>query len=546
MANNVTVSLGLKDQLTSPLKGVMAGVRSEMSNLGGVSQGITSSISGMTAGFIGLAAAIGASALAMLGFQNGVGKAASLETMMIASAGDVATLVGTTYSDAMKSVKDIQKEVVTMAAALPGETEGFGAIANAVTASIALGSKGDLKQMKEDVVEVTKVLGLLAATKKVDMNLAASASNKFMSGSTSIAELFAINDVFQKNPLFKKYLEEQLSIVGKTTKQWGSLDQELRNKVVVAAGKRAFSVETLRKFEGTADSLIQSIKTSLFDQQVGIFGFLRDIKGLDGKNALSRVAVFLGSIQTLAESIGDAGVNFDPMLEIGKSLNYLSDVLYSVNLGITKGDWRGLKQMLSGMWKGVLNIPYTLAAAFNSVVDVFKNIDWKTLGTYMSEMLTDFSTALRGVDFKGLGDGIGKMISGILTNRELMESLATTLKGVMNGFAEVLGATLVASVKGIGQAVMDSIAKPVNGFKSGVGMKEEALPFGTKENPKMPGDLKPLPQLQSNNSSTSTQQGAFAPVINVTGSSSDPQQMADYIMTALSSRFTEYKQSILT
>lgn len=544
MANNVSVSLGLRDLLTSPLRTVMAGVRGQINGIGDTSQLVSGSIGGMTTGFVGLATAIGASALALVGFKDGIGKAASMETLMITTAGDVSNLVGTTYSQALASVKDIQREIVTMAAALPGETAGFSAIANSITASIALGSKGNLKQMKDDVVDVTRTLGLLAATKNVDMNLAASASNKFVSGSASISELFSVNDVFQKNPLFKVYLNEQLGALGKTSKDWQSLDQEVRNKVIVAAGKRAYTTETLKKFDGTADSLIQSIKTSLFDQQVGIFGFLRDIKELDGKNALSRVAVFLSSVQTVATSLGKAGFNFDPMLQIGYSLNYLSDVLYSVNLGITKGDWRSVKQMLSGMWKGIRTIPTTLADGINVGIGFLKNIDWTQLAGYIAEGLDALTAGIKTVNWGDLGTGLGKGIMDILLDEKLGKSLEASVTAALQGFADAIGGALKGAVKSFinptGAAAKESRSWSDN-INSFFGINKQMPTDGA-----LPEGAKALPKLQSNNSNTSNQQVAFAPVINISGNVSDPNQMADYIMTAFNSKFTEYQQTILT
>lgn len=544
MSNNVNITLGLKDQLTSPLRGVMAGVRSQLNGIGDTSQVVTSSIGGMTSGFVGLAAAIGASALAMIGFKNGITSAAGTQTTLISTAGDVANLVGTTYSKALSSVKDIQKEVVKMAAALPGETEGFAAIANSVTASIALGSKGDLKQMKADVVEVTKTLGLLAATKKVDMTLAASASNKFVSGSTSIAELFAVNDVFQKNPLFKVYLNEQLGALGKSSKDWQSLDQTVRNKVIVAAGKRAFSAETLSKFDGTADSLIQSIKTTLFDQQVGIFGFLREVKGLDGKDTLSRVAVFLSSLQEVGESLSKAGFNFDPMLEIGKSLNFMSDVLYSVNLGITKGDWGSMKTMVKNIWKNILTIPKALADGINVGIEFLKSIDWSAVSGYIAQGLDAIAKGISTINWGDLGVNVGKAIGDILTSKELGISLEKSVTAALQGLADAIGGALTGAAKSLlnpkGDAAKESRSWTDN-INSFFGIDKKVPADGS-----LPEGAKPLPQLQSNNSSISNQQMAFAPVINVTGVANNLQETADYVLSAMNSKYTEYKQTILT
>lgn len=554
--NNVNVTLGLKDQLTSPLRGVMSGVRSELRSIGDTSQALVGGIGSMATSFLGVAAAIGAAGIALVGFQGGITKAAAIETSMITSAGDVANLVGTTYTEALASVKDIQKEVVKMAASLPGETAGFAAIANSVTASIALGSKGNLKTMKADVLEVTKTLGLLAATKGVDMNMAASASNKFVSGSSSIAELFGTNDVFQKNPLFKVYLNEQLKALGKTSADWEKLDQTVRNKVIVAAGKRAFTAETLKKFDGTADSLIQSIKTSLFDPQVGIFGFLREIKELDGQTALSRVAVFLGLVQDVAESLGKAGFNFDPMLEIGKSLNYLSDVLYVVNIGITSGDWKPVKQMLANMWKGVKAIPLMLGNGMNTLIDMFKTIDWKVVSGYVAEGLDAITAGIKVVKWGELGASLGKGIMDILLDEKLGIALEKSVSAALQGLADAIAGAIKEATKtllgkdGV-KAVKDTAAGITN-----VGINTDGVSLGKKAGNFLGGEInklfggtgnetKPLPELQSNNSNNKGQAGTFAPVVNITGTVGDSNDLVTSLMSALSEKFTEYKQGVI-
>ncbi len=557
--NNVSVTLGLKDQLTSPLKGVLSGVRSNMSGVGDITSGITSSISGMAAGFVALTATIVTAGLAMSGLGKGVMSAASIQTSMIVSAGDVSNLVGTTYSAALVSVKDIQKEITKMAAALPGETAGYASIANAVTASIALGSKGSLKQMKEDVVDVTRTLGLLAATKGVDMNMAASASNKFMSGSTSISEMFSTNDVFQKNPLFKVYLQSELKAIGKSTEQWQTLDQAVRNKVVVLAGKRAFTKDALTNLEGTADSLIQGIKTSLFDQQTGVFGFLREIPKLGGETALASVQNFLGAIIEVSDSLNKAGFNFDPMYEIAKTLNFLTDTLFSVNLAISKGDWRSLKTIFKSLWAGVLSIPNAIADGFNFVIDLISKIDWNEVVKYLTEGITAIGNAVAKVDWGKLGTSLGDGIRKILTDEKLGIALEKTITLAIEG----LGKMISGAIKAAGSKAFESLFTTGGDVIAADGKVSTAKDAKAKydafqnsdaswwdkftNNQPTNIDAKPINQPQSfNGSSNKLQPVAFNPTMNFTGSAVDYDVALGKFKDYVEASYNSFKESTLT
>lgn len=555
MSNRVEVKLGLKDQLSSPLRGVMSGVRTELGSITTVGQSVGSTLGGMTAGFAALAAGIVTAGIAAIGFQKGIMGAAATQTTMISTAGDVANLMGTTYSQALGSVKDIQKEISKMAASLPGETAGYASIANSVTASIALGSKGNLKQMKEDVLEVTKTLGFLAASQKVDMNMAASASNKFVSGSASLTELFGTNDVFQKNPIFKIYLEEQLKAIGKSTSDWQSLDQAVRNKVITLAGKKAISKERLEKLDGTADSLIEGIKTSLFDTQIGIFGFLREVDGLGGATVLSKVQTFLKTLITLSETMDKLGMGFDPMVGIGKGLDFLSDISNSLALGL-KGDWSSLKTIGKDIWKSVSQVPKLIATGINYLATMLNTINWNEVGSFIVDALGSLKDGLAMVDWGSLGEGLGKMISGILMAPDLGKTLGDIFiqvgKGIATiitsafskGFQEAFGVKLGKSKSEDGTKSYDNATRRMFGVEEGSPV-DNAL-NATKDFLLGTPSAKPLPQLEpQSNTKREASPTAFAPVVNITGVTGDPQTLAQQVMAAISSSYDTYQTNSL-
>lgn len=537
MSSSALVVLGLKDQLTSPLKGVMANVKGNLNGLTDNTKVIASSIGDITTAFLGMAVAIGTAALAFSGLKSGIGTAAKLESSFITTAGDVSNFTGVTFGQGLTAVKDMQKEIVKLGSNLPGNTTGYNQIANAVTPSIASGSGGDLKQMKNDVIEVTKTLGLMASTRGVDMQLAANASAKFMSGGTSLRELFQINDVFQKNPQFKKYLEQSLEADGLGLKDWKTITQTQRNKAVIDAGKLAYTEDTISKLKETADASIENLKTKLFDPQTGLFGFLRVIDVKSDTNSLNMVANVVKALTVLGESLAKQGANLDPMKAIYDNLKTLSELLTAVNDGVTQGNWTKTKTILKSMWKGILEVPKVIGTGLNDVVTALKGFDWRNLANLLTDGLNSISAGIGAVDWSALGTTFGSAISGVLLDEKLGIALEKSITDALNAFAQAVGGALQASVK----TLMDPQGDTAKGSRRT--SNEINRFFGiNQEMPEPPKPVEPLPVLPKD--TKALQPLAFNPTVNVSGGSG-AQDVADMVMVALNQQFTQYRQSVI-
>lgn len=546
--NEVRVRITGNDEIS----GIIRNIKGNFGSIGGIVSGVTASLAGMAVAAVGV-----------MQLTKGIGEASKLQTTLVTGAGDVATLMGTSYSDALSVVKGVQAEISKMAAALPGETAGYSAIANGISASVALGAKGDIKKYKTDLLDLTKTIGLLAATKGVDMNQAASAANKLVAGTANLSELFATNDVFQKNPLFRIYLQEQLRLIGKQEKDWKTLSQDVRDKAITMAGAKAFSPEMLANLSLTTESMFQAMKSNMFDPQTGMFGWSREFSngfGSDGKaqvkSAMDSVGRFLGEINKLGVSTAKyatkLGISFDPMRLISDVIDTMSVSLTVVRNTIDQGGdvWHNLTRDFIG----------SVSSALTFIAKSIDSIDWGKLGTNFGESLGTILTSKElGVALEkalvssvnGLASAIQGAFDGAIAevnkgfikpaednaNKALGEAtggmFGTTKDGSTNGWSKIMK-----------QQNKDTNASPVGqAWKFFTG--SELYPEASKPLPSVTSPQSSLPSLgQMGNKSTSS---TFAPVIQLTASAgSDGQQTADYILSELNKQFLQYRDTVLT
>lgn len=537
---------------------------------------ISGTLKGLVAGFTATLAGLAVAGLAVLNLKSGIEDAAKVQTSMVVSAGDVGTLMGVSYGKALSTVKDLQAEISKMAASLPGETSGYASIANSITATLALSSKGNLKTFKEDAIEITRTLGLLAATKGADMNQAGGAANKFLSGSQSFTEAKS-NDIFEKNPIFFIYLKDALKSIGKQEGDWQKLSQEVRNKTFKIAGKKAFTTEMLSNLDGTADSLIQGIKSGLFDAQTGVFGFMRELKGLGNRTALNSVQDSLKALMFVSDSgskfLAKYGLSFDPMEIVARGFDFATQALNGINQVLSGNGMSTLADMFSifdmrnlkkiDFKKGVANLSKfagsfldglrgldttVLADGFNSLLSMFaeglKNFDAAKTGQFLADLLSvaftkswDFTGRIDwGKLYQVITDAIAKLINTIA---EGIASLGGKVGGAaLNGLGNLRG----KAAKGIddaGNNIFNSIQQvPTNimkGVEGIIGSPRSALPSGVQG----------LPTI-SNNAGNTVASNTFAPVIQVSGVAQNLQETADYVLSAMNSRYMEYRSGILT
>lgn len=537
MANNrVDVRITARDEIS----GVVRNIKGNISSIGAVAAGVTTAL-------VGMALAVGG----VMKLSEGLSAASKMQTTIISGAGDVATMMGVSYNDALKNVKETQKEISKMAASLPGETAGYGAIASAISSSIAKGAQGDMQKYKTDILDVTKTLGMLAATKGVNMDMAASASVKFVNGSANLSEMFSVNDVFQKNQPFKDFLLAELANMGKQEKDWKSLSQDVRNKAIKLAGAKAFSPEMLKALEMSTESRFQTLKSGLFDPLTGMFGWMRELPGGTGKTALDSVGEFLRHFTAMSVAIGkfgnSMGINIDPMQEAANVINSLSKQLKNVTDIFDAG---------GDVWGNLTKLTIDSASnSLNKISNSVQSVNWAAMGeefgNTIGKILTDekFGIALERIlisSVNALGDAIDGAITGLIKtiNKYLADVPNRMLNDATGGF---LGESADGGLNGYQKWAND--VDKLSGGKGDAGsapLKGAITPLEAPSQSIVPKTTSSLPSL-SQMSNSSSRSNTFAPTITLTASNAggDIQATADYILLELNKQFTQYRDTVL-
>lgn len=486
-------------------------------------------------------------------------EAASLQTGGLATAGDLANQLGVSFAKAKDLVADTRAEISKMSAALPGENKDYNAIFQNISATIAGTTRGNMGLFKKEAMELTQTFGVLAAIRpNVDANTGGSAVNRLMSGTMAIKEAFGTNDIFSKNPLLQKYISEQLKIIGKSEQDWKQLTTETRKRILMSAGKQAVSQETLASFDGTVDSMVATAKATLFDPDIGVFGFLKKIKAAGGRSGLDAVQTGLQALDNLFRAVGriGAGLGFDSdtvMLTFVRLADFFTDMVNTVT-GAINGN--NPIEAISGIFGKVFS---WLSTALSQVGQFVNNIPWGKLGYAFGAVVGKVMTMLfTRVDWAEVNKTVAKAALGIIV------LIGAAIVGAIKGAMDELGNYIKSKIASIGQGVSNFVSAPVAGvgnFISGaidnvksVGRVITGQSGAAPVQPNKPGEpmtkvplstAKPLPVPAVPMVNDTEKKTAFAPQLIFQGVSGDPNQIAQAVMDRLNASFKDYQANSL-
>ncbi|MBD2245122.1 hypothetical protein [Nostoc sp. FACHB-888] len=434
--NRVNVRLTATD-LISP---AIARIRENMGVMGAQvgSMGSNGGIFSTMMGGLGASAimgTLGAVSSAISGISNSIQDAAKIQTLGLAEAGDLAGRLGVNFGKAKDLVAETRAEIVKMAAALPGENGDFNTIASSISATVAGISGGDEKTYKERLLGLTEGYGVLGAIRGANMNMGGMALNKALSGSSTLSEVFRI-ELFARNPVLKEELLSEFAKQG-MGQDWKQLTTETRFNIMDAARKKAITKETLDSFDGTVDSMIQIMKTNIFNQDVGIFGFLKKIPEMGNRTGLDAVQglmMSLGSFgQSLTPFMNSIGLNSDSFmtgfikvtdwfsdltgvftgLNYGESLDSLDSVFSNMVgglTGITNGFLKGLERTISKTdW---LQVGAGLSKLGVSIWKGIYQIDWGSVASILFKALVIAPVQIIAGGIANTASEIAQMIKG--------------------------------------------------------------------------------------------------------------------------------------
>jgi hypothetical protein len=415
----------------------------------------------------GAMAALNAVSSGLQNIMGSIGTAAKTQTLGLAEAGDLAGKLGVGFAKAKDLVRDTRMEIVKMAAALPGETEDFTNIGSSLSSTVAGLAGGDTKKYKDMLLGLTEGYGTLGAIRGADSTMGGNALNKLLSGGSTLAEAFNV-EIFARNPALREEILKQHKLIA-GGKEFKDLSTQTRFEILDAARKKAITQETLASFDGTVDSMIQIMKTNIFNQDVGLFGFLKNIPSMGNRTALD-------GVQGLMLSLGSLGQNLMPFVN---SLGLNSDTFMAGFIGIT--DWftdltngfNGLLQgenilSMDGVFKGLVDgIKNTFNGAFQGIEKIIDNIDWLDVGKGLSRLGW------------AIWRGVWQLDWGAIA-RVLFKVLVVAPVEILSGAIMNTGSEVVEMIKGAFQFIADRVKGFVKAIDPIQNVKN-AADFGVKQ-----------------------------------------------------------------
>jgi uncharacterized protein YoxC len=287
--------------------------------------------------------------VAINGVQMAYGKltaamqeASQIELENLSTASGLEEMLGS-FDKAAKFVDDINSSLAKSAAALPGATKDYTALARTISDDVAAAFKGadgkinDVSGFKKSLESISTSYAAMAATNNIAAGNMQLFMMKALGGTASQAELMQI-DALQKNPQLRTRLEEAMKQAG--VKSLKDLSVEKRIKLLEEVGRKVITPEFLKRSQDTVEGMWQSFVSGLFDPMGGIFGVMRDLEPqLDGQqtvfeSAKKTLAMLIGSDGLLAQVsaiLESLGLTVDPMRVLKDGIDRLNGFLSAVN-----------------------------------------------------------------------------------------------------------------------------------------------------------------------------------------------------------------------
>jgi hypothetical protein len=471
--NKVTVILDGIDRLSPVLKGLQ------------------SSTQGLGAGAVLMGnlytKEIEQAANAVGGLINRFSEASDMQTSAIGLAGQFSAMTGKSYAAAGEMIKGMTADFANLAAKLPGATQDYKNLGLAISDTLikANTENGVFNEdaFKKQTMSLTQTLGLLKATNSElltsDVQLY---FTKFSEGASE-AELasYKLNDVLPG--MYGELEKASKKLYGESAKLQ-DLTLQQRTKVMEVATRNLAPPEMIADLEKTASSQIEAFKTTLFDQDTGIFGFLRSVTTVNGKSKtvmdgfaalLTEIFGSEGLFATAGEALGFMGLEAgDPMLALYNGLMALKD--WAVSAGdflraqnfpdLTKMNPSELGKFLADQYsKGTQWVRDSVGKMVSD--GTFKNIG-SNIGDLFNKGINFLGEFFKNTDWGALAESAANMIAGAIDTVIAFLSkvdwgqVAQTLGAVLNAFitfASTFGEKIRGHIMTKGGEILGTIGK---------------------------------------------------------------------------------------
>jgi hypothetical protein len=437
-------------------------------------------------------------------------QAASTQTSIISTAGNVMKLTGYNFSQATSFVEDFQSQMSEVAAKLPGMASDFasfgrGIIDDVIPAFAGLDGKLDSIEKKAALgrlKELSTFGTLLAQTAGVDPTRASSQAAYFLSGTRTLTQLKGL-DLYEKNTTFKNQLESLLG--GRDLKK---LSGEERQRIFLQAAR--LDPKVLDALSESVEGVFGTINDKLFGLQTGLFGLMRDVDpSTDGNQSafksINKGLLDLFGTNGLFEVLGDTlkilGVTGgDPMKVLRDAANsfaarvrYLRDVLLEFN---ALRDLGKLQNDLNYFFSKSLSFELIGKKLAEFVNTAFSFIAGSNSPIFYSTLATVIGQGLIGI-VKGIGSFLANLDGSVyaaIGAGILLKMGVTALFKVIASRLVTIGATWFAST--ILPTLLAQIAPVIAGIMSGPAgwialaiVAVGAIVIGLIKSPKLRSDI---------------------------------------------------------
>lgn len=443
----------------SQLEGVLGRINGKVNGLGdsvGRAGGIMGTmLKGLGGAAIGTAiAGIGALTATVAGLVSTLPQAASQTNQILASAGAIADGLGVSFEEARDITRGLTGDIAKMAAELPGATSLYTDLSNQISDTLARASGGNLDTFRDQLKDITDSAGVLSVTAGIDGSEAGSTLDRLLSGSLTLSGLRQLR-LGEQNPRLLALLEESLG-----GQEMADLALEDRVTLLNDVLNRAIPDEALDEMRESAASALEGVKTSLFDQNVGLFGWLRGLSEFDGANAYEILGESLGAVLDLGKSAGNLleTLGFsgtDPMVIVGRVLETVEtyadraraflEGLNVESLGSFSFDPEAIARRLAA---------YT-SQAFDRLGFWLASLDWTEAGKTFGAVILGATRTVRafilGLDYGSILAGIGQAIWG------LTKAVASAVGTITRGAAQDLLEGGSKAIRGLVRTISEGI-----------------------------------------------------------------------------------------
>lgn len=374
--------------------------------------------------------------------KQGLLEAAAIQTQFISAANSTSLNLKINLPDAEALQKQLGKSISIAAASQPGTNSDYVEIANMISGSIARAYEGKPKEFLDATSELVKGAGVLANSAGIDPTNAGSVMGRFLNGTSSFKQLRNI-DFFEKNQDLVFKIEEIAQAKGLQTKDLQNWTQRQRVEILTAATTAVVTPEFLARLNDTAEAKLQTMQANLFDPQIGLFGFLREIPSLGNLTVLDTFNNLLTTIDQFGQAIGrlsdSLGISVDPMKVLADFINFINETLLRLTV-FTDGLATNRKGGIDGQ---KLDLGAIFGGMFEGIAAIFKD---GNLGSMAAEALNKgiswLLDGLMNMDGMAIGKAIGAMATSLVKN---ISNFITQINWV-----EVLGIIAEASFRIIG------------------------------------------------------------------------------------------------